>query len=291
MVARRGACKDLHLVRRSLASTSLAMLATFAASSSVDAHTDADLVAVPAGSQAVVTLKPTHGCAGSPTVEVRIRADVAGATAGEVVGWTATATDDGQGRTVITWTGGSLAADQEGAFPVQFTAPDSPGRLLLFPSVQLCENGEELAWIDGDPAGEFPAPRLLVLAASEEPAATIDDVPADAPGRDQLVAIVDVDNPAPSTTSMPPPATAPTSAPATAATAPAPTSTTTSVVAAEPTEPTTSVATSGVSATPTSAEADDPDDSRSTTPIVIAVVVALVGAAFAGVVLMRRRVS
>ena len=52
-----------------------------------------------------------------------------------------------------------------------------------------------MAWIDGDPEGETPAPRILVLEAGSPSAATIDDVPADAPGRDQLTAIVDVDNP------------------------------------------------------------------------------------------------
>ena len=67
--------------------------------------------------------------------------------------------------------------------------------LLTFPAIQVCENGEELAWISGDPADEYPAPRVLVLPPGSEPAATLDDVPLDAPGRDQLVAVVDVDNP------------------------------------------------------------------------------------------------
>lgn len=164
-------------------------------SGTAGAHTESDVVAVPAGSDATVTLKPTHGCAGSPTVKVRIRAEVAGATAGDVDGWTSTATDDGEGRTVLEWTGGSLPTDATGAFPVHFTVPDDPGRLLLFPAIQTCENGEELAWIEGDPDGDYPAPRLLILPADAQPAGTVDDVPADAPGRDQLVAIVDVDNP------------------------------------------------------------------------------------------------
>jgi uncharacterized protein YcnI len=169
----------------------------------VAAHTETDVVAVPAGAEATVTLRPTHGCDGSPTVEVAIQAPVEGATAGEVSGWTATAEADGRGNTVLEWTGGSLPADATGAFPVAFTVPDTVGELLVFPSVQECEDGETLSWIDGDPAAEYPAPRLLVLAAGSEPAASIDDVPADAPGRDLLVAVVDVDNPAASTTTGP----------------------------------------------------------------------------------------
>lgn len=174
------------------------------------AHTAPDLVAVPAGSTATVTFQPTHGCGTSPTVEVSIRVPAPGATAVAVPGWTERVTDQPGDRTVVEWTGGSLPADQTGAFPVSFVVPDRVGELLTFPAVQVCENGEELAWISGDPASATPAPRLLVLPAGTPPAATIDEVPADAPGRDQLSAIVDVDASAPSdpTTSVAPAAPA-----------------------------------------------------------------------------------
>ncbi len=159
------------------------------------AHTEADVVAVPAGREATVSLRPTHGCGDSPTIAVAVRAPVEGATAKAVDGWTATATDDGEGNTVVEWTGGVLPVDQTGAFPVTFTAPDQPGLLMLFPSVQTCEDGSELSWISGDPADEFPAPRVLVLPADQESATSVDQVSPDAPGRDQLTEIVDVDNP------------------------------------------------------------------------------------------------
>jgi uncharacterized protein YcnI len=161
----------------------------------VSAHTESDVVAVPAGSEATVTLEPTHGCADSPTVRVRIRAPLEDAEAVAVEGWEESSEPDDEGNTILTWEGGVLPADEPGAFPVTFTAPDTVGELLIFPSVQECENGEDLAWIDGDPEAEFAAPRLLILEADAEPAATIDDVPEDAPGREQLVEIVDVDNP------------------------------------------------------------------------------------------------
>lgn len=240
------------------------------------AHTEADLVAVPAGSEATLNLKPTHGCDGSPTVEVAIQAPLTGAVAGEVEGWTASASDDGSGNTVAEWTGGTLPPDQEGAFPITFTVPDTVGELLVFPSVQVCENGEELAWIDGDPTSDYPAPRLLVLPADAEPAASIDDVPADAPGRDQLVAIVDVDNPAddggtddPATTTEP----TSTSEDASITTVPLDDATTSSTAPLELAEP----------------EDGSDDDDSGAAPLIIVAVIVVVALAGGGYYLSTRR--
>lgn len=211
----------MTLIARSAAAALVGLL-VLGPSAVASAHTDSDVVAVPAGGEATVRFEPTHGCEGSPTVEVSVRAPVEGATAGAVEGWTTSATPDGEGNTVLTWTGGLLPADQTGAFPVTFTAPGTPGELLTFAALQNCENGEELAWISGDPESEYPAPRLLILPGGAAPAATIEDVPADAPGREQLTAIVDVDGPGaeePSETSSPDGSTT-TAAPTTAAPAP-----------------------------------------------------------------------
>jgi hypothetical protein len=78
--------------------------------------------------------------------------------------------------------------------------------------VQRCANGEVLRWISGDPAAEYPAPRVLVLPRGSQPAASIEDVPAGVPGRELLVRIVDVDDPdatttVPATTTEPAPTT------------------------------------------------------------------------------------
>ncbi len=145
----------------------LAMLVLLAGSTGVlfadvaHAHTDTDVVAVPAGSTATVTFRPQHGCEGSPTITVAVRAPVPGAVAEEVEGWSASSTPEGDGFTVLEWVGGVLPADEAGAFPVEFVVPDAVGELLVFPAVQGCENGGELPWISGDPAAEFPAPRVL----------------------------------------------------------------------------------------------------------------------------------
>jgi uncharacterized protein YcnI len=253
------------------------------------AHTETDLVAVPAGSSAEVALRPTHGCGDAATVEVRIRAPFEGATAGDVDGWVTSATPDGEGNTVLAWTGGTLPTDETGAFPVRFDVPDEPGRLMLFPAVQRCENGEELAWISGDPTSEYPAPRVLILPAGTDPAATIDDVPADAPGREQLVAIVDVDAPGaaattvePTTTSAPQ-ADATTTAAETATTTPATTAPDTATTAAPgQTVPATSADQADVTD-------DDGDGGSAALGIGIALLVAAVLGVVAALVVRARR--
>ena len=278
------------MTRGSIGTAALVAALVAVSPSTAGAHTDTDVVAVPAGEEAEVTLRPTHGCAGSPTVEVRIRAPLEGARPDEVEGWTSSAEPDGDGNTVLTWTGGSLDAAATGAFPVAFDVPDEPGRLLLFPAVQRCADGSELAWISGDPTSEYPAPRVLVLPAGSEPAASIDDVAPDAPGRDQLVAIVDVD--AAATTTVAPAATA---SPATSA-APATSAPATDVVVA--TDGTTTAPASTAEIAPTvpgegsgGDDADDTDDGGGSAGLVVAALAgaAVVGAAIAVVAARRRR--
>jgi uncharacterized protein YcnI len=263
------------------------------------AHTESEYAAVPAGDEITVNFAPTHGCSGSPTTAVSVRVPAAGATAGDVEGFTSSAEADGD-RTILRWTGGLLPADQEGEFPITFTVPDTVGELLLFPTVQTCEVGE-VAWIDGDPEGEHPAVRMLVLAAGSEPAHTIDEVPADAPGRELLSSIVDVDNPATGGTTAAPDTTAPSATtaagPSTTAAGPsttvgttAPAVTTSSAATADPTAaPTTDAAAATTSAG--TAPDDQDDDGSNVGTIVFVVVVLVVGlGAAAGILLRRRRV-
>jgi uncharacterized protein YcnI len=285
--------------RRRTTTAAVAALAGFVIalvpSALLSAHTEASAVAVAARSDATVTFEAEHGCGDSPTVGVRIQAPVPDARAGAVDGWTATATPDGAGNTVLEWTGGSVPADEEGAFPVELTVPDAVGSLLAFPAVQRCENGEELAWIGVTPGDEYPAPQVLVLAAGSEPAATLDDVPADAPGRDLLVALtegVSADDAvaAPATTT-PVTATPTTAAPATTL-APGPTTAPATTDAAMTTAPDTSAPASTVPETtapaPTTTDGGDGGGSSAGVVIGLIIAVAVIGA-IGGVVYARRR--
>jgi uncharacterized protein YcnI len=68
-------------------------------------------------------------------------------------------------------------------FGLSFQIPEdaAEGDELLFPTVQVYDDGEERGWVDPDPEGESPAPRVTVVASeeeeepAEEPAATSED--------------------------------------------------------------------------------------------------------------------
>ncbi|MGK2948838.1 MAG: DUF1775 domain-containing protein [Acidimicrobiales bacterium] len=182
-----------HAIRTPVLSFALGALALVLAATAAAAHTEPDAVALPAGEEVTLTLRPTHGCDGAPTIQVSARIPVPDAIAEPVDGWSAASESDGEGRSVVTWSGGLLPDDEPGAFPVTFTTPDAVGELLTFPFVQECDGGAELAWIAGDPDADYPAPRVLVLPPGSPAAATIDDVPADAPGRELLLEVVDID--------------------------------------------------------------------------------------------------
>jgi hypothetical protein len=82
----------------------------------------------------------------------------------------------------VTWTcDPAIPADGFDEFGVSFRVPEdlAEGDELLFPAQQVYSSGEEVAWVDPDPEGDSPAPRVTIVAAeeeeAEEPAATTDD--------------------------------------------------------------------------------------------------------------------
>jgi periplasmic copper chaperone A len=83
----------------------------------------------------------------------------------------------------VTWTcEPGIGVGEFDEFGLSFQVPEdaAEGDELLFPTVQVYDDGEERGWVDPDPEGESPAPRVTVIAAeeeepAEEPAATTDD--------------------------------------------------------------------------------------------------------------------
>jgi uncharacterized protein YcnI len=279
--------------RRLVIAGAAGVLALIAPATIASAHTETDFVAVPAGSAATVTFEPEHGCGDSPTIDMRVQSPVAGATAVERDGWTATTTPNADGTTVLQWSGGSQPADEAGAFQVRFPVPDTVGSLLAFPAVQLCADGEQEAWIETAADAESPAPQLLVLAAGSPPAATLDDVPADAPGRDLLVAAlagdaVDDSGAAPATTEQA--TTAPSTTAAASTTTSAGTTTAASTTTATPTStaaPSTAAPTTAAAGSTTTAPSSG--DGGSSTGWIVALVIAAVVIVVAVVAVVLRR--
>lgn len=88
----------------------------------------------------------------------------------------------------VTWTcDPGIAVGEFDEFGMSFQIPEdaAAGDELLFPTVQVYDDGEERGWIDPDPEAESPAPRVTVIApeeeGAEEPAATTTEEEAAVP--------------------------------------------------------------------------------------------------------------
>lgn len=129
------------------------------------AHVDPDPTEAPAGSEQSVGFTVTHGCNGSPTIQLdmRLPEGVSAVVPEPPDGWEGTLAGD-----VVTFTGGPLADDTELTFHVSMTLPLTPDATIYFPFVQRCETGE-IRWIDipedgSDTELDEPAPAMLLTA-------------------------------------------------------------------------------------------------------------------------------
>ena len=71
----------------------------------------------------------------------------------------------------VTWTcDPPIASDGFDEFGLSFQVPEDaqPGDELLFPATQTYSSGEVVNWVDPDPEGDSPAPRITVVAPEEE---------------------------------------------------------------------------------------------------------------------------
>jgi uncharacterized protein YcnI len=72
----------------------------------------------------------------------------------------------------VTWKGGPIRAGEFDEFGLSAHVPNTPGRQLVFPTLQRYAGGDIVRWI-GPPDGDEPAPRVALAATqSEAPAPT-----------------------------------------------------------------------------------------------------------------------
>lgn len=168
------------------------------------AHVTVSADTTEAGSYAVLTLSVPHGCGTSAThtVSIQIPEELSSVTPTVNPGWELEKVmepldppvDDGHGgqRTervaeIVYTTDNPLPSDYRDAFELSVKLPDTPGTDLVFPAVQLCEEGEA-AWVElaaeGEDADalEMPAPFITLTSADEsDSTATEASEPSDEP--------------------------------------------------------------------------------------------------------------
>jgi periplasmic copper chaperone A len=152
------------------------------------AHIEPTEESIPAGAFGDVTLVVPHGCEESPTrqLSVQIPEGVLNVTPQVHPGWTVDAPTeqladpitDEEGEEItervsqVTFTaqpGNELQPNLRDSFTIGFKAPDTPGEMLFFKTVQTCVEGET-AWIeefsgDGEEP-EHPAPAMEITEAT-----------------------------------------------------------------------------------------------------------------------------
>ncbi|MFN8017125.1 MAG: DUF1775 domain-containing protein [Acidimicrobiales bacterium] len=173
-----------HLFRRATVASAAAVVAALAVAGTASAHIDPDPTTVAGGTTVTVAFTVEHGCDGSPTTKLEIKApDGATDPKGiDVAGFTASTSEQ-----VVSFTGGSLGADTEQAFQVSFGAPAAGGD-LAFPIIQTCQEGE-IDWIQveqpGQPEPDHPAPVVTVTPAAGDATTTTAATATTAAGKDE----------------------------------------------------------------------------------------------------------
>lgn len=147
-------------------------VATAVLSGTAAAHTDVEAEPSEAG-RTRISLSPEQECgkAQLPTTGFRMQLPegATGVSPVEIPGWTTEVT-----AATVGWT--SPAGAAEPTFTVEMVLVQPVGSTVYFPSIQLCPDGEEIAWIQvPDQAGETvsrPAPSITVPENATTPPST-----------------------------------------------------------------------------------------------------------------------
>ena len=163
-------------------------LGTFLAPSAALAHVTLEQQQGPVATSYKAVLRVSHGCGDSPTVRLTVEIPEGIIAVKPMVkpGWQI-ATSRGpyakpysylhgakltQGVREVTWNGGKLpdALYDEFVLSVFIAGELAPGRMLYFPVVQQCEQGEH-RWVEIPAAGKHsnePAPGLMLMPKKQE---------------------------------------------------------------------------------------------------------------------------
>ncbi|HEY9557699.1 MAG TPA: YcnI family protein [Acidimicrobiales bacterium] len=193
---------------RLVSAGAVAGLALLATASPATAHVSPDKTEVPVGAYTSVALTTGHGCEDSPTTSmaIQIPESIPNVTPAIVAGWDVAietvpldeplegshGSQINEREAVVTYTaqpGQELADGFRQSFTIGFQAPDAPGELLFFKTIQTCVEGET-AWIEEHTGEgeepETPAPLVRVVAAGDDGDASLvtESAGADADGSD-----------------------------------------------------------------------------------------------------------
>jgi LPXTG-motif cell wall-anchored protein len=92
---------------------------------------------------------------------VQMPAGVTDVVALPTAGWT----ESLKGR-VVTWSGGKIPHGADGKFSFTAHMPNTPGRVLVFPSLVTYQDGKVVHWI-GAESSDTPAPRVTLTASGQ----------------------------------------------------------------------------------------------------------------------------
>ena len=124
------------------------------------AHVEPSPEKVPADRSSKITLS-AEGEESVPAVKLTVQmpAGVTDIVALPTAGWT----ESVNGR-VVTWSGGKIPHGADDKFSFTAQMPNTPGRVLVFPSLVTYQDGKVVLWI-GAESSDTPAPRVTLTAA------------------------------------------------------------------------------------------------------------------------------
>jgi MYXO-CTERM domain-containing protein len=126
------------------------------------AHVEPSPEKVPANNVSKITLS-AEGEESVPAVKLTVQmpAGVTDVVAHPTAGWTQSV----KGR-IVTWSGGKIPHGATGKFSFTAHMPDTPGKVLVFPSLVTYADGKVVHWI-GAESSDTPAPRVTLTASGQ----------------------------------------------------------------------------------------------------------------------------